>query len=361
MRILHLPTSVGGNSWGLSQGERRIGLESRVLSVGTNFLAYQSDEVIRIPESRFFRKPIVLAKLMSAFFQNRSKYNVFHFNFGSSLLDYPKYGMYAWDLPYYPPEAKLFVTYNGCDARQKYPTMERTSIAACHNPLCYEGMCNSGEQDRIRRKKIEKFAKYADHIFAVNPDLLWFLPAEKASFLPYTVANWFEEPDRRPPLLARKKLRIVHAPTNRECKGSDIILNALYRLEKALPDEIVISLVEGKSHSEALAIYREADLIVDQILVGWYGGLAVEVMRMGKPVAVYIREEDLHFIPPDMRKDIDDAFIRIQPDTIDEVLGRFVSDRKALREKAENAYQYVLKWHDPLKIALQVKEYYEGK
>lgn len=275
-------------------------------------------------------------------------------------MDFPQYGMYAWDLPFYPANAKLFVTYNGCDARQKYPTMKRTPIAACHNPRCYGGMCNSGKLDRIRQKKILKFANYVDHMFAVNPDLLWFLPTEKATFLPYTVANWFEETPR-PPSFKDKKLRIVHAPTNRECKGSNIILDALYKIQKDFPNDVEIVLVEGKSHAEALVIYREADLIVDQILVGWYGGLAVEVMRMGKPVAVYIREEDLCFISPEMRKDLNEAFIRIQPDSIYGVLGRFVSDRKALMEKAENAYQYVHKWHDPLKIALQVKEYYEGK
>ena len=360
MRVLHLPTSVGGHSWGLSQGERRIGIESSVLSLNNNYLNYQADYQLNFPgEKGLIGKTKRLFCLLNTFFKLRNEFDVFHFNFGSSLFEIPKYGIYSAELPLYPKSAKLFVTYNGCDARQKYPTMERTSISACHNPLCYGGMCNSGEQDRIRRKKIAKFARYADHIFAVNPDLLWFLPAEKSSFLPYTVANWFEETDR-PALFAREKLRIVHAPTNRECKGSEIILNSLRKIEKAFPDDIEIVLVEGKSHSEALEIYREADLIVDQILVGWYGGLAVEVMRMGKPVAVYIREEDLHFIPPAMREDLDDAFIRIQPDSIDEVLGRFVSDRKALREKAENAYQYVHKWHDPLKIALQVREYYEG-
>jgi hypothetical protein len=174
------------------------------------------------------------------------------------------------------------------------------------------------------------------------------------------VASWFEETEK-PSLLTRKKLRIVHAPTNRAAKGSNIILGSLRRIEKSFPNDIEIVLVEGKPHSDALAIYREADLVIDQILGGWYGGLAVEVMRMGKPVAVYIREEDLHFIPSDMRKDLNDAFIRIQPNTIDDVLTQFIMDRKSLWEKAENAYEYVHRWHDPIKVALQVKEYYEGK
>ena len=91
----------------------------------------------------------------------------------------------------------------------------------------------------MRQKKIAKFALYVDHIFAVNPDLLWFLPPEKSSFLPYTVANWYEE-TKNPDFLINKKLRIVHAPTNRECKGSDIILKSLQKLKKIFIDEIEI-------------------------------------------------------------------------------------------------------------------------
>jgi len=363
MRVLHLPTSVGGNSWGLSQGERRIGLTSRVLTVGRNYLQYPTDDLIILPQSEgLLGKAKSFLTLLNTFLKIRKNYDVYHFNFGSSLLDFPRYGIYALDLPFYPANARLFVTYNGCDARQKYPTMRRTALAACHNPLCYGGMCNSGKLDKVRRKKIAKFAKYVDHIFAVNPDLLWFLPSEKSSFLPYTVANWFDEADIKPTFdFTRRKLRVVHAPTNRVAKGSHLILSSLQKIKESFPNDIDIILIEGKSHAESLAIYRESDLIVDQVLVGWYGGLAVEVMRMGKPVAVYIREEDLHFIPADMRKDLNDAFIRIQPNTIDEVLAQFISNRKALQEKAENAYEYVHTWHDPIKVALQVREYYEGK
>ena len=40
---------------------------------------------------------------------------------------------------------------------------------------------------------------------------------------------------------------------------------------------------------KALKIYEEADIVIDQVLIGWYGGFGVEVMKMGKPLAVYIR------------------------------------------------------------------------
>ena len=43
--------------------------------------------------------------------------------------------------------------------------------------------------------------------------------------------------------------------------------------------------------------YRDADIVVDQLLAGWYGGFAVEAMALGKPVIAYLRESDLHHVP----------------------------------------------------------------
>ena len=53
-------------------------------------------------------------------------------------------------------------------------------------------------------------------------------------------------------------------------------------------------------HAEAMKLYAQADLVIDQLLAGWYGGFAVETMAMGKPVVCYIRAEDLQFVPPAM-------------------------------------------------------------
>jgi len=46
-----------------------------------------------------------------------------------------------------------------------------------------------------------------------------------------------------------------------------------------------------------------ADLLVDQLLTGWYGAVAVEMMALGKPVVCYLREDDLKFIDSRMRAD----------------------------------------------------------
>ena len=53
--------------------------------------------------------------------------------------------------------------------------------------------------------------------------------------------------------------------------------------------------------------------MIDQILAGWYGAFGVEVMKMGKPLGVFIRDEDLKFVPKDMAKDLLDTVINIHP------------------------------------------------
>ena len=341
---------------GLSRAETELGLTSDILIADGNYFNFNNcKKPILLPSGNapIYKK---FLKRFDAFLKIRKKYDVFHFNFGSSLLNFPDYHIYFWDLPFYSRKAKKIFTYNGCDARQKFPTMHRTGFSACHENNCYNGICNSGKMDKIRQKNIIKASKYADHIFALNPDLMHFLPAKKTSFLPYTIAGWNEISPVS--FVIDKKIKIVHAPTNRIAKGSDYILRALNNLKKKYPIEL--NIVEGVPNSQALKLYRESHIIIDQVLIGWYGGFAVEAMKMGKPVAVFIREEDLRFIPSQMVADIKDAVININPFNIEEVLGKYLEDTSLLKKKAEASMEYVNKWHDPLSVAGVVKKIYES-
>jgi len=353
MKILHLPTPTGGNAWGLAQAEKCLGLESTVLVAAERDLHYPADIQLGLSlGSSGWKKLWTCGR---AFLKIRNQYDCFHFNFGLSLLDFHHRGYCLLDLPFYPKKAKLFVTYNGCDARQKLPTMVRREFSACHNKGC--GRCDTGEYDRIRQKMIEKMSRYVSHMWAVNPDLLYFLPEDKASFLPYTVCH-FDQPVIPPSL--EKKIKIVHAPTDRLIKGSQYIVDAVQRLQRCYPDLIDFVLIENMPHERALLHYREADLVVDQLLVGWYGAFAVECMLMGKPIIVHIAEEDLKFIPSQMAKDLLNTVIDANPTTIYEVLERCIHDRFLLREHSQAAIDYAHKWHNPKYVASLTKEKYES-
>lgn len=358
MKVLHLRTSVGGNAYGLSRAERELGFNSDVLVAGSNPLRYPSDISINYSQGTSSLAQILRAlTLLKAFLSVRNKYDVFHFNFGSSLIHLPGKGLPLLDVPFYPRRAKRIFTFNGCDARQKYPTMQRCNTSACHHHDCYGGICCDSQVDKAKENSIFKVEKYADAIFALNPDLLYFLPA-RAQFLPYTIASWnklapIEWKDIRAPL------RLAHAPTNRAAKGSDAVFNAVEILQKEYgKDKIVLDCIENIPHSAAVARYAQCHLVIDQLRVGWYGALAVEAMRLGKPTLVYLREEDFHFLPTDMATDCRSAFVHAHEGNLVEVLRPFVEDISLLRPIRDAAVEYVHKWHDPLQVAKIVTESY---
>ncbi|KQC12367.1 MAG: hypothetical protein APR63_11260 [Desulfuromonas sp. SDB] len=354
MKILHLPLSTGGNSSGLAKGEKKIGLDSTVLVREREWLDYQFDISLNWEKKNNFQRVLESFK---AFYKYRNKYDVFHFNYGTTLIDYPKYNISLLDLPFYPEGKKIIFTYNGCDARQKYKTINRVEYSACHQGQCNKGICLNGKRDKLKEKRIEKVNKYADHIFSLNPDLMWFLPKNKTSFLPYTVARWYKIKPQKYSI--EKKIKIVHAPTSRNVKGSKFIIKALENLKKKHRN-IEIILVENVPNKKAFSLYKQANLVIDQILVGWYGAFAVETMKMGKPVAAFIREDDLKFIEPEMRDQVLKTLININKFNIEDKLEQYIENQHLLTEKSKACLDYVNKWHNPEYVAAITKRVYEN-
>ena len=93
-----------------------------------------------------------------------------------------------------------------------------------------------------------------------------------------------------------RPIRFGHAPSHRGVKGTDLIIEAFDKL-KISHSSFEFILIENLSHSDAMKAYESIDVLIDQLFAGWYGGIAVELMSLGKPVISYIRESDLRFIP----------------------------------------------------------------
>ena len=347
MKVLHLPTSVGGNSWGLAQGETKLGIDSKVLVVKQNWLNYDADINLHLENKNFLSQVFTLYKVFS---EVKNKYDIFHFNYGSSLLDFQKLGLFLLELPYYNKNKKIIFTYNGSDSRGVHP-LEYWSNLPKPKKTFYSKIVLE-----IKKRKIKKVSKYADHIFALNPDLLRYLPKE-ATFLPYTIANWESiQPIKRK---INKTIRIVHSPTSRDFKGSQFIIDSLSVLKKKY-NNIEVKIIENIPHKEALQLYKEADLVIDQVLIGWYGAFGVEVMKMGIPLAVYIREDDLKFIPKEMAEDLKKSIINITPFNIVEILSKYMENTELFQEKSKQGKNYVQRWHNPLYVADLVKSVYEN-
>jgi glycosyltransferase involved in cell wall biosynthesis len=335
-----------------------LGATSHAVAWQKSVFGYDADEIIWPAEVGLARQELDRWRLL---FKAIREFDVIHYNYGSPILNWGaldgrhKYiaaglgGVYAYvnqgiELPLIHHLGRVIaVTYQGDDARQGAYSKNNFEISIANEVAenYYPTVSDETKKDRISR-----FGKYADLIYALNPDLLHVLPG-RAKFLPYAHIDldlWtiVDGSSNSRPL-------IIHAPSNREAKGTRFLMDAIRKLKEEGLD-FDFQLVEGLTQAEARLLYEKADLVVDQLLAGWYGGFAVEAMALGKPVISYIRHDDLKFIPLEMRKDL--PLIEANPHSIESVLRKWISKPAyKLRQQGLISRKYVEEWHNPIKIA----------
>ena len=367
--MLHWPSATGGNPQGLARAERAVGLDSWSIVAQQNYFQYQADEVLLTQhESRLTLE----VKRWQVLWRAWRDFDILHFNAGQSLMPqrvlskpqrFPAHLLWFYqlytrlvelrDLPLWQWAGKgIVVTFQGDDARQADFCREHFAITAATE---VEADYYSASSDRHKRARIARIAQYADRIYTLNPDLLYVLP-QQAQFLPYASVDprqWLPMPHSG---ASAEKPVVLHAPSHRGVKGTRFVLDAVARLQaEGIPCEFI--LVEGLSHAAARRLYQRADLLIDQLLIGWYGGLAVELMALGKPVICYIRHEDLQLIPEVMRRDL--PIIHATPATLYNVLKQWLTtDRHNLAALGQRSRAYVETWHDPLHIAVRLQAEY---
>ena len=371
IRVLHCPTDVGGNPQHLARMECEFGTQSVSVVCRPSRFCYNSDRILCGSNDGLIRREIRIWRFILS---EADDFDVIHYNFGRPLIAHMPGENLLWppsqavrtllgrpyralfdlsDVALFKRAGKaIVVTYQGDDARQGDYCLSNYEItfAGEVGPDYY-----TTKSDAHKRRQIAKFSRYADRIFALNPDLLNVLPPV-AEFLPYAIVD----PRRWEPIYPepRARLRVLHAPSHRGVKGTRFLLEAVERLRQE-GVAFDLELVENLPHAEARKRYTDADLVVDQLLAGWYGGFAVEAMALGKPVIAYLRESDLHVLPREMRAEL--PVIDATPATIYDVLKEWLTVRRhALRERGRAARAYVERWHDARVIAKRLVAEYQA-
>lgn len=155
-------------------------------------------------------------------------------------------------------------------------------------------------------KLISDSQLFADHILVSTPDLLQIVPTAK--YYPVMIdVNRFQEECKKAAMEAKNcffktnKVKVLHAPSNVELKGSDAIDRVL---SKVLESNDNIEYLNTKhlnretgtvytvSRYELFQLYQEADIVIDQMVIGWYGLQSIEALLADCQVICYI-EDDL--------------------------------------------------------------------
>lgn len=204
-----------------------------------------------------------------------------------------------------------------------------------NNPYVYTG--DSPPNELIHRQltllgRMMKESIVQDHevLAYVKPyfERVHVLPiAIDLSRFPYMGTN---APQSRIPL-------IVHAPTNPLFKGTEAIERALEALKPTYNFRYLR--IEKMNHDTAARMYREADIIVDQVLCGSYGLLSVEAMALGKPVVTYIRDDLIDTFPAGL------PIVNANPDTLARKLAWLLDNRDVWPHLAKAGRSYVERHH----------------
>lgn len=160
----------------------------------------------------------------------------------------------------------------------------------------------------------------------------------------------------RPPL-ERETPIVAHAPSSGRIKGSDLIDDALGRLEaEGLIDYQRIS---GVSADLMPDVYRNADIVLDQFRIGDYGVAACEAMAAGRivigHVAPAVRDAVLS------RTGLELPIIESRGVEIETVLRRVLAEPERARQMADHGADFARSVHDGRRSAAALSSFLESQ
>ena len=307
LRVTHCPVNIAGIPWENVQALRRKGVDARLVVFERGKLHPEADWDLERGGGLVRRQLTQLA----AFARLAPQTDVFHFYFGLTLL--PKtvqLGLLR------ALRKKSVFHYLGSDIRGK--TREQ---------LAYGKRADAeivGSYDAIR------WVPEA-HVIPPGLDLRPFTPVPPS--------------DNPRPL-------VVHAPSSREKKGTQHVIEACAQLP------VELDIVEGVPHDVARERYARADIVVDQLNAGWHGVFALESMALGKPVVTYLK-------PDVVERSAEGYGIRIPivpatKETLVEALLPLIEQPALRREIGAQSRAYVERVHDIDRVADRLVDLYRS-
>lgn len=344
MRILHAPKNIAGQPYVLSRAQRKLGHNSDVLTLTKSKYGYFADICLDFAKlDSYDRFKMFIATIVRTI----RKYDVIHLHYEPALVTstgIPQL-FYQADLALLKIfRKKVLVHFRGCDIRMSQRDIKRNKYSPCGN--C---SINCGS-DTEKQEKLNMVRKYSNMILLSTPDLLVDVPdgilVPRVIDIDENMCNSEKQSCNQIPL-------VIHAPSDRKIKATDVIIQAVETLRK-MGTLFDFRLVENMSFEEAQNLYRKADVIIDQLQVGWYGNVAIEAMANRKPVLSYIRDDLLSF-----RKNL--PIVSCTKDNLAEKLKPLLDNPDERKRIGQAGYEYVQEVHNSKKIAeFLIKLYSKG-
>ena len=340
MKIIMAPVNITGQPLILVEGLRKQGVDAHLLQYthgGSYPFGYRTDRVVDLAgRDRATAQIETLKECLE------EDFDIFHFWLRTLFFGGRYEEFTGLDLPFIKSRGKTIVyRFTGHDLRlpSKYIKV---------NPYnAYRYGFESKFDEEMQKRYIAFLQQYVDQFIVQDPEMQGYFPDATVVPRAMNLEEWpyvGVHPTDCP--------LVVHAPTDPAFKGTKFVNSAVEEL-KAEGLQFSFKLISGMQHSEAVSWYKKADIVVDQLHMGWYGILALECMALGKPVMVYIREDLIDKFPNSIP--VENA----NPDNIKDKLRELIKDFDRRSELGKLSRQFVEEVHDVSKVVPQLIDVYD--
>ncbi len=341
MKVLHVaPLNVAGVPYNMVDMQRRFGAEARLVTLHRNVLSFREDISLNLPLPR---NPI--ANLWRQIKQHQAQPN--------KRDDVGQKTSLRSHAPRNLIESAYFRFDDLRRERRIEEAIERFKLDE-FEIIHYDGGLDFFRDNRIairwknQGKKIvchymgsdlrvrgidRTLDKLSDLNLTNESDHLLLHPDIHYLYIPFDVS----------PFEARKqdnqRLRIVHSPTNRSMKGTEIILPVVDAISKVRDVEFV--LIEDTQHDEVIRIKETCDIAIEQ--VGNFGGTgygrnSLETLALGIPTITEMTPDYEAWLP-------ENPFVLATPETLYKKLLDLIDSPTLRAEKSALGRQWVEKYH----------------
>lgn len=356
LRVLHGTHEIAGQGMMLARALRELGADAKSFAYRVDWDGRLPDLVVDLDR----RHRTALGKgaaMVGSFLRHAGAFDVFHFHAGTSFLNSKHDWIRGLDLPLLKAIGKTVVFhFHGCEVRRRAHMLAHHPLATCTE--C-KPFCIPARQNRL----LAEAHRHADLVFYSTLDLAESVPMGRHLPLAIEADRW-ERAALEHPLEdffvrdgVQSPVVVAHAPTDfvqgewRGIKGTRHLEAAIERLRPEFP-QLEYRRIERQPWATMPEFLSQCDILVDQLMMGWYGLLAIEGMSVRRAVVSYLRD--------DFRARLEGCPVQsATPATIAEVLRRLIADPPLRGRLGQEGIDYARTIHDLRPVGNLLLGYYQ--
>jgi glycosyltransferase involved in cell wall biosynthesis len=354
LKILHIaPINFAGVPYDFYKMHNQCGDFSRLITLHKNERIFPEDICLNLPLPNQILATKIRSKKVEQleqqnreaahYFETRNFFEKIYYNFYDFFI-HPKiektisdYSLNDFDIIHYDGGLDFYR-----DARQAVKWEEQGKKIVC----CYYG------SDLRIRGLIKQLDEISDLNITSEYDHLALKKDLKYLFYPYDPSELPLKKEQ-----ANEKIKIVHSPTNRKYKGTELIISVIGKIKKERKIEFL--LLENIDRDKLLKIKSECDISIDQVggTMGGtgYGKAGLETLAMGIPTITNMTKDYADWLP-------ENPFV--VANNFDELYKALIEliDSDDLRiQKGQKGKEWVKKYHGYENVNKKLKELYYEK